>query len=581
MRGTSPWILGKVLYFSCLVFVTIGVFVFRFNAFGDMEPRSDQAFFSWWIQGLYQADHFLPDVGAGESWLNALQRDDGGFLHRLLRIVYSRALSVFNLVMVASRYALTWVLGTTYAAQVVMSLIASASIVLMIGLFPVRARERQPDQKILSDGIAIGITALLLGAVTAYLHIYSPWGGHNFSVLFLVIAVAFGTRVLAAPEDQPRSAWGIAAISYVLAYFAHWANLFLLPAATVLSIIAMPGLALRKRLLISVGFIAFSAALAIPFLIAVFVEESHNLTPNLHSVRGLIGAAFDSGSGELLQHITQRAADWLEKGSQLFSAPGLALGVLGLVVWARRERFLLPLFIVITHFSAWCAMPLFAGTYFRTFFYLTPFLVLGIAYLSVKAGLVIREALKNRTFSIKALAGLAVLGTVTAHVYVQVPILASTEEIRKRVPEVWEIYFAGQGTLKPAMAEVDSILPKDAVVVTWGYGVQFLLRNYEIEGSGRTVAPTLHTMIPRYEDGTLPDHIIRRHLSVPADVPMFALIDHAMDQVDRESVRQGIEDVFGPKGFGIIRKAALEPVGRWRLESSWPGDVALYRVKTD
>ena len=582
MRCKEPSASRMGLLISFVVVVSIAVFAFRFHAFGDMEPRSDQAFFSWWVQGLYEADHFFPDVENGESWLSALERDEDGFLHRLLRVVYSRAISVFIFVTLAVRYAATWVLGPSYGAQVAMCVLASAATVLMLGLFPVLARGRQSDQNTQSRDIGFGIAALLLGATTAYPHIFSSWGVHNFSVLFLLVASAIGTRILAAPTDQSRSIWRIAAITYGLAYFSHQTNVFLLPAATVLSIVALPGLESRKRFLLASWFVAFSAVLAVPFLIATIIEESRNLASESMTVRTFIDMNFISATGEQWPKLARRATNWLAKGGELFSAPGLALGVLGLAAWARTERVTLPLFVVTTHFLVWCALPIFGEVYLRTYLYVMPFLVLGIAYLSVIAGQAIWASLRSKKYRVGIVfSSMAIIGVLTAHVYTQVPILASTQDIRHRIPASWDWYFSGQGTLKPVMAEIGTILPERAVVVTWAYGMQFLLRIYQIEGSGRTVAPTLVRLVPHFEDGTLLDHIKRRHLSVPADVPMFALVDHGAENVDQETVQRGIENVFGPKGFGIITKAALEPVGRWRLESSWPRDVALYRVLTD
>jgi hypothetical protein len=581
MRGRSSSITRKILFFSFLISVSVAVFVFRFSVFGDIEPRSDQAFFSWWVQGLYQADHLFPDVGAGESWLTALQRDDGGFLHRLLRPIYGRALSVFTLVNLGIFYAMTWVLGPTYGAQVATSLLGSALIVLMLGLFPVCASGRRPNGNGLSHKFGIGAVAVLLGATSVHLHFYSPWIIHNYAVSILLIAAALGTRVLAAPTDQLRSMWVVVLVVYGLAFFANWTNLFLLPAATFVSILVVPGLSFKKRMSFVIGFATFSAILAIPFLIAADVEGSRNLVSSSTTVRAFVYSVFFPAAGDLSPSVIQRAVGWLERGSQLFSAAGLVLGILGLAAWARWERVTLPLFIVITHFLVWCAVADFRTAYFRTFVYVAPFLFLGIAYLSVISGQTIWAALKRGALGGKALASVAVLGLLTAHIYIQVPPFFSPQEGRDRVPEAWEMYFSGQGSLKPAMAEIDDILPARAVIVTWGYGIQFLLRNYEIEGPGRTVAPTLLTMIPRFEDGTLPDHIKRRHLSVPIGVPIFTLIDHSLDHVDRESVRQGIESVFGPNGFGVIKKAALEPVGKWRLDSFWPRDVALYRVETN
>ena len=586
MSSKGPLKPRRTLFLLFLIIVSICVFLFRFEAFGDMEPRGDQAFFSWWVQGLYQADHFLPDVEAGESWLRALKSDDGGFVHRILRPVYSKSATIFTFVPLALRYAMTWALGASYGAQVAMSVLASVALVVMLGLLPVCVRESTSDDGARTDHRIIGAIAVFLGATTFYLHIFSPWGNHNFGVLFLLIAVALGSRVLSVlvgrrSVESTGRLYTVAACAYGLAYYAHWTNVFLLPAATFFSIVAMPGLVQRKRLSIAIGFIVFSAALAIPFLIATVIEDSRNLTVNLHSTRGLAEIALGSNANGFLQNVFGMAFKWLEKGSHLFSAPGLALGVLGLAFWAQRERVLLPLFVVITHFTVWCALPIFAGAYLRTFLYVIPFLILGIAYLSVIAGQEIWVALKRKAIGGKAFAGVVVLGVLTVHIYNQFPLPISIQEIRNKIPEAWELYFSGQGSLKPAMAEIGNILPERAVAVTWGYGLQYLLRNYEIESSRRVIAPPLLMQIPWFEDGTLSDRIKRRRLSVPASLPMFTLIDHSAENIDRESIRQSIENVFGPKGFGIVSKVTLESAGHWHLDSSWPRDVALYRIETD
>ena len=62
---------------------------------------------------------------------------------------------------------------------------------------------------------------------------------------------------------------------------------------------------------------------------------------------------------------------------------------------------------------------------------------------------------------------------------------------------------------------------------------------------------------------------------------MFSIVDQTLENVDRETVRRSVENVFGPKGFGIVTNVTLEPVGRWQFKSSWPRDVALYRIETD
>ena len=50
------------IYVAIALALFVGIFTYRVVLFSDLEPRSDQAFFSWWVQGLVQADQVLSQI---------------------------------------------------------------------------------------------------------------------------------------------------------------------------------------------------------------------------------------------------------------------------------------------------------------------------------------------------------------------------------------------------------------------------------------------------------------------------------------------------------------------------------------
>ena len=176
------------------------------------------------------------------------------------------------------------------------------------------------------------------------------------------------------------------------------------------------------------------------------------------------------------------------------------------------------------------------------------------------------------------MAGVVILAVGAHHFWLQASKIGQSDIMQQQIPEFWELYYKGQGELRPMAKELDQILPESAVVFTWGYGLQFFLRNYGIENAGRKIMPSLLTFISRIDKGNLSHLIKRRGLSIQTDAPIYVLIDHYADRVDRESIRIRIANVLGPIGFRLAKNATLEQQERWQLNSYWPRDVVVYRV---
>ncbi|HER26755.1 MAG TPA: hypothetical protein ENI69_06565, partial [Rhodospirillales bacterium] len=248
-----------------LVFVAV-VFVYRLTLFSGIEPRSDQAFFSWWVQGLAQADQLLPSAQSGETFLVALERDDDSFLHRLVRPIYGKSIAIFTTVPLALRLAAAWIFGDSYAVQIASSLFASALIVLVIGVLPLSAFR---SRLALTAGLA-----LFFAASASYLHYFSPWGNHNFGVLFLLIAAGATERALRALKAQSEG-YGrtllVAAALQMVALYAHWTNVFLLPTATVFCWL-WADIPLRRKLIAALLYGAVLVLITLPFWLFVGLE---------------------------------------------------------------------------------------------------------------------------------------------------------------------------------------------------------------------------------------------------------------------------------------------------------------------
>ena len=567
------------LYVAITVILFMGLFAYRVALFSDIEPRSDQAFFSWWVQGLAQADHIFPEHRSGEGFMAALERDDESFLHRLLRPIHGRSVSIFTSVPLFLRLVSAWVFGDGIEVQTISSIFVASLIMLSTGLFALRAFEFQRGGLTNRE---IDQTALLATAFTGsayYLHFFSPMGVHNFGVLFLVLAAGSTQRAFSVIESQHESGRHIiiAVLFQILALYAHWTNIFLLPAAT-LFCLAVCRISVRQKCLVGGYYIIGLLIIAIPFLVFAAntfnqVEDVSNLT-----VWELYSISLEGGFIIFFQTGVERSIQWFENVSGAFSVLGVMLGLLGVSLMAIRQRIYFPFSLCSTHFVVALTIPAFMGAHFRTDLYMLPFLALGLAYLVGLSFSVIQNVWRHQNRLAFAVLGLLFSAMAASHLWQQISQTGDAHLLEHHKPGFWSFYYKGQGEVQPIVDEINETLPDRAVVVTWGYGMQYVMRNYEIERHGRKVLPTLLTLLSRFDKGTLPNLIKRRDISIPADVPIYALIDYDVDHVDEETVRGSLEKILGPEGFYMAKKITLELQGRWQLSTFWPRDVAVYRV---
>jgi hypothetical protein len=256
----------------------------------------------------------------------------------------------------------------------------------------------------------------------------------------------------------------------------------------------------------------------------------------------------------------------------------VAFGLLGTFVLAIRQRIYFPLSLCATHFLITILLPIFIGAHFRTDLYIIPFLNMGLAYIVVLSLLEVLNFKGSRRISVMAIAGVVIITLTSHYLWQQASKIGPSDIMRHQYPEFWEEYYKGQGELRQVAKEIDQILPESAVVFTWGYGMQFFLRNYGVIDVRKKSMPPIFTLISRFDNGTLSQLIKKRDLSVETGFSIYILVDHVKDRVDMETLEIGIVNVFGPLGFRKAKNASLNLQKRWQLNSFWPSDVAVYRV---
>ena len=560
-----------------------GLFAYRVALFSDIEPRSDQAFFSWWVQGLAQADHVLPNTREEEGFLAALERDDESFLHQLLRPIHGKSITIFTSVPLALRLMAVWFFGDEIEVQTISSIFAGTLNILAVGLLSFWSfRTRRGNLSSWSiNGFAL--LAVILTGGAYYLHYYSPLGNHNFGVLFLIIAVGATQHAISSFEDKSDAGYMfivIASACQFLALYTHWTNVFLLPAATILTWAFSKGCWSRKVLMFGY-YLLFLSIIAAPFLLLAVNNLGHAGNPRNHTAMDLIEIALEAGLTDKISVLVGRGLQWAANLTLIFSAPGVILGLIGVVLLAVRERILCPLGVCVSHFLVAITITLFSGAHFRTDLYLLPFLILGMAYLAIISFTAVGNCWKQSKGIGHSAVGMLIIAITMYHLWHQALKISMPELVQQYIPGFWAAYYQGQGEIRPLAYHIDKILPENAVVLTWGYGMQFFIRNYGMERSDRKILPSLLTLISRFNKGTLSQLINSRDISIPTGAPVYVLIDPVVDYVDEERLQLGIENILGVNGLTIAKKTSLKLLYKNKLTSIWPHSVELYRVHMD
>ena len=561
------------LYLLIISLIAALIYFWRIQSFGDLEPRSDQAFLAWWVKGLVSSNHVLPHIEQGEQLIDALARDEKGILTQLLRPIYNSPTELFKIIPIIAYTFVAQIFGDSYSNQVAISIFTSVAIPFVLALYPIWGTPHKATQ----THMWIGFIALILSSTSLYLHVFSGWGIHNAGILTLVIAGVISNNILSTLSKSPNLYKSLRPIIELflinaLAIYSFKTNLFLLPLATVFTILALPEIKWQRKFNLVFCYGSIVTILILPFIpLTLISANKSDFAQDMTSPISLMLAGLSSNLFDWPLIIYNRTESWLVTAYKLYSLPGLIIGILGLYGLARKGMRL-PFYILIAHYISWCFIPIFAGVLFRTYPYLIPFLGLGGAYFIVVSfrGVMLPNVNK------KLLATIASY-LLIAHFVTQIPIIRSKEHMANVLPQFWSTYFTGQGQLRPIIAEIEQILPNNAVLMTWGYGLQFLYRDLKTTGQDIEL-PAINALMLRQKAGLLLEHIKKRHLSLSVPANIYILVDHKIDHIDRQTLTSEISTLLGPKGFAIANDISLKSIGAWQLKSSWPKNITLYKV---
>lgn len=558
-------------------FVAVLCAIWRLTQFGQIDLVSDQAFFTQWIVRLSYATHILPPDAPGAGFVGSLMQDDKGFLSILLGQVYQAHAVLFTVVSVALYLIASMGLGASVETVIAVSILCSAAWLWMIFAFPAIAGTR--ERRIAPEAVGIGGTALLLGCASSFFNIFSAMGPHNAGVMLLVAAVLVTQTWITRVRDTFTfaSAGRLTLWMFLIqwaAIYAHYTNVFLLPAATVLAIAVQPGGRFAARLGLIIRYSAVTVVILLPAVgLALLHSGISGSGTNVQTFGGLMSNLVLSDPSTVGDTVGERVQLWFRDIVAFYSVPGLVMGIAGVAGLAWRNHLMLPAAVVAAHFLAGAFLQVFTQ-YDRTAAYVLPMLMLGAGWCltvaMVQAGGLSTVRTLSRHIAL-AIAGLVSI-MLAWHIVVEFPRLKSPDTVRNwgqlAVPASW----------KPVIAEIDSVVPAGATLIPWNYGLSHQYRATSRRRPGAiTMMRPLETLLDHRKTGTLDRYIADRGLVFDRTRPAYLL---APARIVPEDLQQHLADVTGTRGFGSPAPSSVSLVNHWRLSRAkyLDRDVRLYRV---
>ena len=551
--------MSRLLYLFLLTTLTVTTFIARWECLKGTEPRIDQANFATSVRGIVEANHAWPEKRPGQSFSQALLWDEGSLLHQIGRPIFNNPQSCFNLVPLLVSSVVCGLFSYSYAKLVFLSILVTCMCLFPLGYLPFAAFGECERQSFPLEIMGLGTT--LVYALTFQVSLFSPWGVHNAGVFFLVTAVVASVWLL-----RDAKSWGnppVRAMSLILLFggiacYSHWTNVFLLLPALGISLLTIRDISFGRRVAFTAGFTLLMSAILLPvgILAAVHHRIDDNFVVYLNS-----GAA----ARPLLAGVPSRALKWFSTGCELFSPPGLLLGIAGLVWMARKYRIVLPLVCLAVHFSAYCIIPGFiwngSPTWLRTYNYVFPFLSVGMGAMLA----LVWRGLPGGGWPVvgRLMVGVCFL----SHIYLQIPQLRSTEWLRNRSSVFYQNYLEGQGNLRPTVAGLEGAIPEGEPILFWDYPLRQLYQSLA-RSSGRnpiiasTITSTLSRVDTRARFNESP-HMLPTNMHVVAP-----------ETVSARELENALVTILRMAGVKDVRGVSLSPRGRWNTGAY--GTIVLY-----
>ena len=474
-RSASPFAVTAGAAFVLAVAATI-----RIILFADLEPRMDHAFSMQWVQSLRAAERFGPEAREGSTWLAALAADDRSWLHALLRPIHAASLLVLTLGAQTWFYLGSFPAGAGTSGQVALSIVAHAGATGLLGMIGFSA-----------GGAPLALGAVALATISSFLHAFAPLGAHNVALLAMMGTLWAMDRLLRAAA-QPEGAYhGMAFTAFVLQAIAlntYYSVVFLLLAAFILALILSREIPRRTRVRLVGLHLAATAAALLPAAIVAAAELASRAADEKQAFAFYLTWGWDPvyiGADNTVSWAG--AARWFEAHAQVFSVPGVALGLAGSIWLAATGRAPLPLAVLLAHFAVWVAMPGFRQ-FDRTAVYAVPFLALGIAATALAAW-----------HARSTMARVAVASALVWHLAVDSVRLADLEKY-----PAWGDYYRRQGEFRAMMRDIAAAVPTDAVLTLWDYDLTHRWRALAYGSSGPKIAVPVQILAARKANSPLP-----------------------------------------------------------------------------
>lgn len=128
--------MSRLPYLFFLTTLTVTTFIIRWESFKDTEPRIDQAFFAASVRGIVEANHAWPEKRPGQSFSQALLRDEGSLLHQIGRPIFNNPQLCFNLVPLLVSSVVCGLFSYSYANLVFLSILVTCVCLFPLGYLP-------------------------------------------------------------------------------------------------------------------------------------------------------------------------------------------------------------------------------------------------------------------------------------------------------------------------------------------------------------------------------------------------------------------------------------------------------------
>jgi len=540
------------IFTALLVIFIVALSAWRIHIFQDIDIRVDQAFFVQWVRHLLEADHFAPRPESGVGWGLALERDEGSFLHQFAKPLITANPTIFQTASITLHLMASAVIGTTVNAQAGLSIVFAGLVILAIGLFPL-GHHRLVDGPDIRNAVRIGGTAACVAGLTSFLHVFSPLGVHNLGVLTMMVAALAVSRWNVG-DGGPRQTVFVVTLCLLAAY-SHYVNVFLVLPAAALSVLVARGMSWRMRIR-SVSVYGIMTVLGLlPAIAMTLIAHAKGVELLIPEKFGSLGfAAFHDPAG-YVAGLPQRVAVYFETLVNVFTLPGLGLGVIGLVRMARRYRITVPLIIVGLHVFWSIFMPLFAQ-YDRTAIYILPMLSLGL-------GVVIVELLdvagrwrvhgQGEPFA-AYLAAFTALAVAT-HLIIDLPRFVDPGKT-----PFWGRTIPHIGRQQAMVREIETRLGAGAVVVPTQTEIAHQLNSLRRAKPSYRVFKPLSHLAQRRAAGGLEAYLASRRLVIDRSAPVFIL---ATAREDQRVVLDGVQNIICATVIRLCSGVELVAVKAW------------------